>query len=76
MGPILSLRELKEALEAWNQDKINQAMQQKGEKWTFNPPAAAHHGGVWERLIQMLKRILLSFIKQQTLDNESLLTVA
>ena len=72
---IAAERELKEALKAWNQDKISKALQQKGVKWTFNPPAAAHHGGVWERLIRSLKKVLLSVIKQQILDDESLTTV-
>ena len=66
---------MKEALKAWNQDKISKALQQKGVKWTFNPPAAAHHGGVWERLIRSLKKVLLSVIKQQILDDEILTTV-
>ena len=68
-------RELKESLKAWNLNKIERSLQQKGVKWTFNPPAGAHHGGVWERLIRLLKKILLSVTKQQTLDDESLHTV-
>lgn len=52
MGPTSSLlrKELKEALKAWNQDKIIEVMQLKDVKWIFSPSAAAHHGGVWERL--------------------------
>lgn len=44
-------RELKEAIKEWNLSKIEQALQQKNVKWTFNPPYGAHHGGVLERFI-------------------------
>ena len=64
-----NLKEMYEGLRAWNQNKMDQAMQQKGVKWTFNLPDAAHHGGMWERMISTVKRILLSVIKQQTLDD-------
>ena len=37
--------------------------------WTFNPPS-----GVWERLIRLVKKILYSILKEQTLDDEALQT--
>ncbi|CAG2245419.1 unnamed protein product [Mytilus edulis] len=45
-------REMREEIERWNIDKINNFMLQKSIKWAFNPPAASHFGGVWERLIR------------------------
>lgn len=33
----------------WNQSKIQF---QKGVQWSFNPPAASHHGGVWVIIYQ------------------------
>lgn len=71
---ISSERELREALNAWNVGQIEQALLQKGVKWTFNPPAGAHHGGAWERRIRSIKKILLSVTRQQTLDDESFQT--
>lgn len=43
-------------------------------KWTFNPPFGAHHGGVWERFIRLIKKILYSVLKEQTLDDKTLQT--
>ncbi|KAI2645449.1 Pro-Pol polyprotein [Labeo rohita] len=72
---IAAEKELKEALKSWNVEQIECSLLQKGVKWTFNPPAGAHHGGVWERLIRIVKRILLSVTNQQHLDDEGLATV-
>lgn len=68
-------KELKEALKSWNLQQIEQSLLQRGVKWTFNPPHGAHHGGIWERLIRMVKRILQSVTSQQCLDDEGLQTV-
>lgn len=35
-------RELKAAMEQWNQSQINDVLLQKGIKWSFNPPAGLH----------------------------------
>ena len=68
-------RELKQALKTLNQDKIHATLLQEGIKWTFNPPHGAHHGGVWERLVQQIKKILCSVTKQQVVDDEALNTI-
>ena len=45
-------RDLREAIEGWNQDKIHDFLLQQKIKWRFNPLAASHMGGVWERQIR------------------------
>ncbi len=68
-------RELQNSLSEWNQSGIQRAMLQKGINWTFNPPGASHHGGVWERLIRMVRQILCSILQHHTLDDEELQTL-
>jgi len=68
-------RELGEALQDLNQKRIADAMMEKGVKWIFNAPTASHHGGVWERQIRTVRKILNSIVRQQSLDDEGLLTV-
>lgn len=68
-------RELKQALQNLDQNKIQNTLRQEGIKWTFNPPHGAHHGGVWERLVQQIKTILCSVTKQQVVDDEALSTI-
>lgn len=62
------------ALQAWDQEKISGTLTQRGIEWKFNPPAASHQGGVWERLIRSTKRILHSMVGQRQLNDESLRT--
>lgn len=66
---------MKASIEQWNQAQINDFLLQKGIKWTFNPPADSHHGGPWERLIRLVRKILNSTLNVQALDEEGLHTV-
>ena len=51
-------RELRQALKELDQSRINEAMMQKSVQWLFNPPAASHHGGIWERQIRTVRKVL------------------
>lgn len=68
-------RELREAIEVWNHAQINDILLQKGIKWNFNPPTGSHHGGVWERLIRSIRKVLNSTFKVQNLDEDGFHTV-
>ncbi len=68
-------RDLQNSLSEWNQSGIQKAMLQKGIHWTFNPPGASHYGGVWERLIRMVRQILCSVFQHHILDDEELQTL-
>ncbi len=72
---ISSQRELSESLKSLNYDKIHDMLAMEGVKWEFNPPSTPHYGGVWERLIKSLKKVLQSLFHEQTLDDEGLSTV-
>ncbi|XP_062701742.1 uncharacterized protein LOC134285262 [Aedes albopictus] len=53
-----SERELKQTLKAVDQNKMAQEFVSSTTSWSFNPPAAPHMGGSWERLVQSVKRTL------------------
>ena len=74
-NPVGAKRELQDAISNWNLEKIQNTMLQKGIQWTFNPPAASHPGGVWERLIRMVRQTLNSIAHEQPLDDKDLQTL-
>ena len=54
-------RELREAMQSWNDDsKVKAHLLQRETKWDFNPPAASHMGGIWERQIRTVRKVLKS----------------
>ena len=42
--------------------------------WTFNSPYASHTGGVWERMIRLVRQIFLAVTPMQTLRDDDLAT--
>ncbi|XP_043214441.1 uncharacterized protein LOC122377914 [Amphibalanus amphitrite] len=70
-------KELKEEVDALhaNEEKLRRAMLDKGIEWMFNVPAASHHGGVWERLIRGVRKILNGMLTSQTFTEETLHTL-
>ena len=67
--------ELWEGIEGWNQHKIGEFLLQQNVKWIFNPPGRSHHGGVWERCIRTVRKVMGALTKEQILDDEGLVTL-
>ena len=68
-------RELRDAISNWNQEKIHNSLLQKNIKWSFNPPYGSHFGGIWERCIRTVRKILQALLREQITDDESLATL-
>ena len=68
-------RELREELEALNGKKIQDFMNEEGIEWKFNPPYASMAGGIWERMIRSIRRVIAGICSEQVLTDEGLLTI-
>ena len=68
-------RELRKSTNAWNHNKIHEALLQKSIKWNFNPPYGSHYDGVWERCIRTTLKVLRALLQTQTVDDECLMVV-
>ena len=69
--------ELLQAIQEMDHEEIRAKLQRENIDWTFNPPAASHMGGVWERQIKTTRKILAGLMDEygHCLDEESFRTL-
>jgi hypothetical protein len=66
-------RELNESFRSLiESNKVKGHCLEKRINWEFNPPAASHMGGVWERQIRTVRKVLNVIVRDQVLDDERL----
>lgn len=58
-------RELTEALQIWQQEKIQYYANANGTEWNFITPSAPHEGGIWEAAVKSMKHHLKRVIGAQ-----------
>ena len=58
-----------------NRSRIVQTARRLDVEWIYNPPYASHHGGVWERLIRTIRKVLCAVLhKNARLTDDTLHT--
>ena len=69
--------ELLQAIQEMDHEEIRAKLQRENIDWIFNPPAASHMGGVWERQIKSTRKILAGLMDEygHCLDEESFRTL-
>ncbi|XP_043204840.1 uncharacterized protein LOC122372053 [Amphibalanus amphitrite] len=70
-------KELKEEVNKLKQHEgeIHELALRLGIDWRFHPPHASHFGGVWERQIRTIRKLLNALLTQQTFSLQTLQTL-
>ena len=69
-------RELQNAVKEMDQAQIEKYLTNEQIEWSFNPPGASHMGGIWERQIRTVRKILAGMCAStENLDDESFKTL-
>ena len=72
IGAVNELEEFKSSLK---KDIISKTAAEMKITWEFNPPAAPHMGGAWERLIRSVKQVMSGLMNDRVLTDPQLNTL-
>ena len=61
-------RELKEVTDKWNKNDLDRQLGDIGITWVFGPANCGSYGGVWERMVGLVKKHFKATIKDHVLD--------
>ena len=59
--------ELRRGLTRLNKNQITASMACRGVNWKFNPPLASHQGGIWESMIRLVRKTMVSLMEDEKL---------
>ena len=65
---------LKAELQRLNSQEVSNFCSSRGIRWVFNPPMAPWWGGWWERLVALVKHLLVRILGNSVLDSVELET--
>lgn len=68
-------RLLNEAIESWNESKVQEFVTLSGTEWKSITPAAPHEGGIWEAAVKSMKHHLRRVIGPQKYTFEGISTL-
>ena len=68
-------RLLQEEFDRFSRQKVHEFSVVKGFEWIFIPPASPWWGGFWERLVGLVKRLLVRIAGKSLLSSTELLTI-
>jgi len=57
-------REARKFIDVFEPEKIQDELLSKGIKWIFNCPVNPAAGGIWERMVQCVKKVLAHTVKE------------
>ena len=69
-----ALAELRAEFQEINKLQVVLTARNMGVEWIFNPPHASHHGGVWERMIRTVRKVLVAIMPSASVSEEVLTT--
>ena len=68
-------QKLRRSLNDLDQSVIGERLKRQEIRWKFNPPHASGMGGIWERVIRTMKRVLSAICADQASSVDVLLTL-